>query len=74
MPTRELVSVTIVAENATRADALSTAVFVLGKERGMQLIEELPNVEGVLIFGSDDSLTVACSSGLRDRFNRMDTN
>jgi FAD:protein FMN transferase len=45
----ELISVTIVTDNAFDADALSTAVFVLGKEKGMKLIESLPGVEGLII-------------------------
>jgi FAD:protein FMN transferase len=45
----ELISVTIVTANAFDADALSTAVFVLGKEKGMKLIESLPGVEGLII-------------------------
>lgn len=45
----ELISVTIIADNAFDADALSTSVFVLGKEKGMALIESLPDVEGLII-------------------------
>jgi FAD:protein FMN transferase len=45
----ELISVTIVTDDAFDADALSTAVFVLGKEKGMELIESLPGVEGLII-------------------------
>jgi thiamine biosynthesis lipoprotein len=66
-PARDLVSVTIVAGNAIRADALSTSVFVLGREKGMGLIEELPDVEGMLIYGTGDSLSVDVSSGLRGK-------
>ncbi|MDD3292015.1 MAG: FAD:protein FMN transferase [Methanocellales archaeon] len=36
---RGLMSVTILAENTIDADALSTAVFVLGAEEGMRLVE-----------------------------------
>jgi thiamine biosynthesis lipoprotein len=46
---RELISVTIIAENAIDADALATSVFVLGYKKGLQLIENLDNVEGLLI-------------------------
>jgi FAD:protein FMN transferase len=49
MPARSLVSVTIIAESAMEADALSTTVFILGPVEGMDLIEQLPGVEGILI-------------------------
>lgn len=46
---RELISVTITAEKAMDADALATAVFVLGPHKGLQLIQNLDKVEGLLI-------------------------
>ncbi|MBU0628624.1 MAG: FAD:protein FMN transferase [Nanoarchaeota archaeon] len=45
----DLISVTIVTDNAYDADALSTSVFVLGPEKGLELIEKLDNAEGLLI-------------------------
>jgi thiamine biosynthesis lipoprotein len=45
----ELLSATVVAENATDADALATAVFVLGVVDGMELVERLDGVEGLII-------------------------
>lgn len=54
--------VTILAKTSTWADALSTGVFVLGPERGMDLIESLPDVEGMIL----DALgEIHVSSGLR---------
>ena len=44
----ELISVTIITDNAMDADALSTSVFVLGKEKGLKLIEDL-GVKGLII-------------------------
>jgi len=44
-----LSSVTIIADNATDADALATAVSVMGAEKGFALIEKLPNTEAILI-------------------------
>jgi len=44
-----LVSVTILAPDATSADALSTAVSVLGPEAGLALIDRLPSIETILI-------------------------
>jgi len=47
--TDELLSATIIAENATDADALATAVFVLGEVDGMELVERLDGIEGLII-------------------------
>jgi thiamine biosynthesis lipoprotein len=45
----ELISVTIVAPTAMEADALSTAVSVMGRQRGLDLIESLDGIEAILI-------------------------
>ena len=45
-----LLSVTIIANNSMDADALSTAAFVLGYEKGRALIESMPSVKAVFIF------------------------
>jgi len=45
----ELKSVTIICGTAMRADALATAVTVLGPQKGLRLIETLDGVEGILI-------------------------
>jgi thiamine biosynthesis lipoprotein len=63
----ELISVTIVAEEGAAADALSTAVMVMGRERGQALINSLPGVEGILIWKSGDKQEWWVSSGLHGR-------
>lgn len=45
----KLASVTIIASNATDADALATAVSVLGQKKGIELVDSLPDIEAVLI-------------------------
>jgi thiamine biosynthesis lipoprotein len=45
----KLSSDTIIAKTAVDADALSTTVNVLGPEKGLALIESLPDVECILI-------------------------
>lgn len=55
------ISSTIVAENATVADILATAVFVLGPEEGMQLVESLDNTEALII---DNNRNIMKSSGI----------
>ncbi len=68
-PVKGIVSVTIVTDNATRADALSTGVFVLGLEKGMALIEKLPDVEGIIVYEDADSkLSTKMSSGMQTLF------
>jgi len=48
-PARRCQSVTVLAESCARADALATAVFVLGPERGLALVERLPGVECLIV-------------------------
>ena len=63
-PAGKCQAVTVVADNAALADAVATAVFVLGPEAGMQLLAETPDVEG-LIIAADGS--VSLSAGLREK-------
>ena len=51
-PARLCRSVTIVADQAERADVLATSVFVLGPTRGLQLVSTLPHVEAFIIDSS----------------------
>jgi thiamine biosynthesis lipoprotein len=44
----------VIASDATTADALSTAVTVLGREKGKALIESLPGTEALLITAQGD--------------------
>jgi len=46
---KEVRSATVLGADATLTDALSTTVFVLGVERGMQLVARLPGVEAVIV-------------------------
>ncbi len=55
-------SVTIVAPTLAFADALATAVFVLGPEKGIEVVEQLEGVEA-LVVSADGTLSL--SKGLR---------
>lgn len=68
-PAQGCLSVTIKAETTAEADALATAVFILGPERGMDLIERLEGVEGVIIYRKGDKLDYKVSTGLADNFH-----
>ena len=45
----ELRSASIIGVDATTTDALSTSVFILGIKAGLQLLDELNGIEGVLV-------------------------
>ena len=49
IPSQGIVSCTIFASKAELADAIATAVFVMGVESGLFLIDQLPDIEAILI-------------------------
>ena len=59
----ELASVTILSESSMEGDALATAAFVLGTEKGLELIESLEGIEAVFIARNRG---VTYSSGAKD--------
>ena len=61
LPTTGVRSATVACADAEVADALATAIFVLGHEVGLQLLDRLRGVEG-LVVAADGSLHT--SSGL----------
>ncbi len=63
-----LSQVTIVCDDATRADILSTAVFVMGVERGLAYIEQLDDVQAVLV---TDEKKVIVTDGLKDNLELL---
>ena len=44
---------TVIAPSCLQAGLLSTAAFVLGPERGLELIRSLPGAEGMIVRGKD---------------------
>lgn len=49
----DLLSVTVVTDDGAKADALSTALFVMGKDRALEFCREQGDFELVLITGDD---------------------
>ncbi|AQT70323.1 Thiamine biosynthesis lipoprotein ApbE precursor [Anaerohalosphaera lusitana] len=52
----ELTSVTVIAGEAVEADALATAVSVMGMEKGLQLVEGLAGVEAIVMRSGTEEL------------------
>jgi thiamine biosynthesis lipoprotein len=73
-PARGVVSVTVLAPEATTADGLSTALFVMGKERGMAFLWQHPELEAVFVTLRESGLHVSTSPGLAKRFHRLTQN
>jgi thiamine biosynthesis lipoprotein len=63
-PARSCQSVTVIAREGVWADGLDTGIFVMGAKRGMELVEQLPDVEAIIV-DQDGHLLV--SSGLKQR-------
>jgi thiamine biosynthesis lipoprotein len=60
-----LASVTIIAPNCMLADALCTAVMVIGPEQGLRWIESMPGVEVFMILRDGDKFTDKMTPGFR---------
>jgi thiamine biosynthesis lipoprotein apbE len=52
-----MIAVSVFADSATDADALSTACFVLGYKKAVKLLDELPNTEALFIFDDNSVRT-----------------
>lgn len=46
---REVHSSSIIGSNATATDALSTSVFIMGVDKGLKLVNSLPDTEAIII-------------------------
>lgn len=60
-PAHGIISATVFAPSAELADALATSVFVMGKEVGIERINQLPNVECIII---DDQGNIHTSANI----------
>jgi len=64
MPSRGTRSATVLSDDATLADALSTALMIMDAEAALALVESLPAVEALLV---DDAGGVHVTTGLQGR-------
>lgn len=64
-------SVSIVGSDGTVCDALSTALFVMGEEKGAQFWKDHPELDFEAIFVSQDG-SIAVTEGLEEHFTLAD--
>ena len=57
------ISATVIAPDATTADALCTAIFVMGPQTGTSLINNIENVEALIIYEKNGKLQYKLSDG-----------
>jgi len=67
-PAQRVASVTVTGPLATICDALATAAFVLGTEKGMELCESFEGYDSLFISADE---TVTQSKGMRRRFRAV---
>lgn len=68
-PSEASLSVTVVSPDATLADALSTAAYVLGPQQGLKLIESYPGASGVIAsLQPDGGMALVVSPALQKAF------
>jgi thiamine biosynthesis lipoprotein len=67
-PAEDLSGITLVHSDPVVADAWNTALFVLGPEKGLEIVERTSGMEAIMVTTSGDILY---SSGFRDRLKRI---
>lgn len=69
-PVEGTLSATVVAPSGIDADALATALLVLGAQPGLELVSRLPGIDALVVTRSPtgDGIVLAASAGLTARF------
>src|SRR3972149_1670229 len=71
-PVSGTLATTIVAPTGTEVDALSTSVFAVGHEKGMELIKKIPNAEAMIAYeDKDGKIAIDMTEGFKDKFKKI---
>ena len=73
LPDSDAVSVTVISGSAVEADALATALFVLGSA-GAELLATLPGLEGVIVHRAGGTLEAVVSDGFPALHGQVNVN
>lgn len=60
-----LLSATVIARNATIADAYATYLMVLGLDKAVEVVEKTDGIEALLIYGEQDNMRTWISEGMK---------
>lgn len=61
-----LLSATVIAENATIADAYATYFMVVGLERAKEILAATPNMEALLVYGEQNNMKSYETRGMKN--------
>ncbi|MDD3050891.1 MAG: FAD:protein FMN transferase [Candidatus Cloacimonetes bacterium] len=64
-PAEKIISVTVIAKTATLADILSTTIFLMNPDDGIQLIKSIPDTEAIIYYQENDELVSLKSLGIK---------
>lgn len=67
-PAEYLSGITLIHPDPVVSDAWNTALFVMGPEKGLKVIERIPGMETIMVTTSGETLY---SSGLKNRLERI---
>ena len=62
----DILSVSIISPNCTYADALATAVMVMGKEKGLQMLKNYRDTDALILYREGDSVKELSSAGMKN--------
>ncbi len=63
LPADKSISATVICPDATTADALCTAIFVMGPEKGIDLVNNINETEALIIYEKNEKLVYRLSDG-----------
>jgi len=73
-PVNGTIAATIVAPTGTKVDALSTSVFVLGHEKGLKFIKNIPDANAMIAYeGKEGKIMIDMTRGFADKFKKTNT-
>ena len=71
-PVNGTIAVTIIAPSGTDVDALSTSVYVLGQEKGLKYLREIPGAEALIACEKGGEIVLYATRGFNEKFTRVE--
>ena len=68
----DIISVTAVAGTCVVADAIATAIFILGADEGLALVDGMPGVDAVVAREEDGVIVISTTLGLEGKIEILD--